>query len=569
MKSRTVIIIFVTLVNFMIAATTFSQEDFTGKETLTISGSVGVDGVVMQGLPGEPISNEAGIYSAKVDYGWSGTVTPQKEGYKFEPPSRMFSNVRADQANQNFAGRLLTITIAGTTGTYGALMLGLPGTPVTDRGGKYTATVEYGWSGTVKPEKEGHIFRPASRTYNSVVADMTREDYVAEKQTLTISGRIAIRGTPIQGVQMRANKGGGSDITDSQGRYSVKVPYGWSGEITLEKEGIAFDPPSESYFNVTTNIKDGMPELSDQARSRTARRSVRSGHATAVIGRERAKVTVIPTTEVKPEEFEATMEDMRVMLHILEKEIPKSSLIEGVFVDYGNFFSSNRRNADAVYLQGYGALFFLEVDFPIASGSQFQQQSIKESEENVDPVWQRARREVFSPQDIAGDNLSRPRHQGDLMTIEALSETLIATLKHASNIRYLNRDEWVILNVVGSTGGVFLPDLSRPVPLGPAVGEARGQSGGGYGAMVGYGRGMGSMMGSSRGGTGGMGGGIGGYGGGGGGYGGIMQFGHPGGDSWQRTTVLTLRVKKADIDAYAKGELNFEQFKQRVQVFTY
>jgi len=54
-----------------------------------------------------------------------------------------------------------------------------------------------------------------------------------------------------------------------------------------------------------------------------------------------------------------------------------------------------------------------------------------------------------------------------------------------------------------------------------------------------------------------------------GGYGGIVQFGHPRGDSWQQTTVLTLRVKKADIDAYAEGELNFEQFKQKVQVFTY
>jgi hypothetical protein len=569
MKSRTAIIIVVTLLSLTIAATTFSQEDIAEKKTFTISGSVGLSGVVVQGLPGEPISDQAGFYSATVDYGWSGTVTPQKEGYEFEPPSRVFSDVRANQANQNFTAGRLTFIIEGSTGIYGALMLGLPGTPVTDMGGKYTAKVDYGWSGTVKPEKEGHIFRPAGRTYNSVAANMTREDYVAEKKTLTISGRIAIRGTPIQGVQVRANKGGGSDITDSQGRYIVKVPYGWSGEITLEKEGFSFDPPSESYFNVTTNIKDGMPELSDQPRSRTSGRSVRSGHATAVIGRERAKVIVIPTTEVKPEEFEATIEDMRVMLHILEKEIPKSSLIEGVFVDYGNFFSSSRRNADAVYLQGYGALFFLEVDFPIASGSQLQQQSIEETEENVDPVWQRARREVFSPQDIAGDNLSRPRHQGDLMTIEALSETLIATLKHASNIRYLNRDEWVILNVVGSTGGVFLPDLSRTVPLGPAVGEAHGQSSGGYGAMVGYGRGMGSMMGSSRGGTGGMGGGMGGYGGGGGGYGGMMQFGYPGGDSWQRTTVLTLRAKKADIDTYAEGELNFEQFKQKVQVFTY
>ena len=34
-------------------------------------------------------------------------------------------------------------------------------------------------------------------------------------------------------------------------------------------------------------------------------------------------------------------------------------------------------------------------------------------------------------------------------------------------------------------------------------------------------------------------------------------------------TVLTIRVKKSDIDAFAAGELDFEQFRQKVQIFTY
>jgi hypothetical protein len=32
---------------------------------------------------------------------------------------------------------------------------------------------------------------------------------------------------------------------------------------------------------------------------------------------------------------------------------------------------------------------------------------------------------------------------------------------------------------------------------------------------------------------------------------------------------MTLRVTRADVDAYAKGQLNQEQFEQRVQVITY
>jgi hypothetical protein len=34
-------------------------------------------------------------------------------------------------------------------------------------------------------------------------------------------------------------------------------------------------------------------------------------------------------------------------------------------------------------------------------------------------------------------------------------------------------------------------------------------------------------------------------------------------------TVLTIQAKKADIDAFARGGLSFEQFQQRVKTFTY
>jgi hypothetical protein len=71
----------------------------------------------------------------------------------------------------------------------------------------------------------------------------------------------------------------------------------------------------------------------------------------------------------------------------------------------------------------------------------------------------------------------------------------------------------------------------------------------------------------------------GGYGGGGysemyggmGGYGGGMMGGMAsyGEMSVPSTTVLTIRAKKSDVDAFAKGELDFEQFQQKVEIFTY
>ena len=39
-------------------------------------------------------------------------------------------------------------------GTNGVTMNGLPGDPVTDANGDYSAAVEYGWSGTVRQKKK-------------------------------------------------------------------------------------------------------------------------------------------------------------------------------------------------------------------------------------------------------------------------------------------------------------------------------------------------------------------------------------------------------------------------------
>ena len=60
--------------------------------------------------------------------------------------------------------------------------------------------------------------------------------------------------TPIQGVLLSADNGGGSDTTDSSGYYEVSVPEGWSGTITPTKLDYTFAPTSRSYSNVTADI---------------------------------------------------------------------------------------------------------------------------------------------------------------------------------------------------------------------------------------------------------------------------------------------------------------------------
>ena len=59
-------------------------------------------GVVMSGLPGNPATDDSGLYTSPVDYDWSGTVTPTLDGYSFTPANRMYISITSDQTSQNY-----------------------------------------------------------------------------------------------------------------------------------------------------------------------------------------------------------------------------------------------------------------------------------------------------------------------------------------------------------------------------------------------------------------------------------------------------------------------------------
>ncbi|MCG2812278.1 MAG: hypothetical protein L6428_12625, partial [Candidatus Aminicenantes bacterium] len=74
---------------------------------MTISGTILFEGsplsdVVMSGLPGNPLTNVSGVYSAIVDYNWSGTVMPTLTGYIFSPLNRVYTNITVSQIDQNY-----------------------------------------------------------------------------------------------------------------------------------------------------------------------------------------------------------------------------------------------------------------------------------------------------------------------------------------------------------------------------------------------------------------------------------------------------------------------------------
>jgi hypothetical protein len=215
-----------------------------------ISGSVGVPGVTMQGLtgPAGPVTtDENGVYTAEVNYGWSGKVTPVKVGYTFVPADKTYAKVTENMTSEDYTGKLLTFTISGSVGLPGVRMTGLGDpAPVSDEKGNYTATVSFGWSGQVMPEKMGYRFEPSVKQY-SAVAKNEKLDYKSYELTFTISGNAGDEGVKMTGLP-------GDPVSKKDRSYSAKVGYGWNGKVTPEKEGREFNPPSVEYPPVTADM---------------------------------------------------------------------------------------------------------------------------------------------------------------------------------------------------------------------------------------------------------------------------------------------------------------------------
>jgi hypothetical protein len=193
-----------------------------------------------------------------------------------------------------------------------------------------------------------------------------------------------------------------------------------------------------------------------------------------------------------------------------------------------------------MYLQGYGALFLMKVDFPLSPPPQAQEEKDTIKEEGIDPVWDRVRREIYEPEKVdIGRRADRPESKYDAEKAENLKTTLIKALKHAANIRSLKPDESVILTITGrgeATGRKIA--TARVLPeRGQILVQERTADGKMIDMLV---QGTSSDVED------------------------VLD-----GLVLSSPAILVIRTKKLDIDEFAKGDLDFDQFRQRTQMLTY
>jgi hypothetical protein len=241
-------------------------------------------------------------------------------------------------------------------------------------------------------------------------------------------------------------------------------------------------------------------------------------------------VLVIPTPDLPAGSVADLTEDLAVMCRIIDKSLTPARASgnfaygtggDGLRYSFGSF-GPRAQGTQGLYLDGYGALFFVPVDYPLVP-TEPQEPAQAKAKDAADTVWS-ATVKVMTGQ--PGEQQSaRPAPAYDPQKVDNLKKAAINTLAHASNIR-MRRPQDVVTLVLGPL------DDSRSWERSGRRGPRMGTS-------------------SSRG-----------------------VFGQAGAGTARATpgkptsALLVMRVTKADVDAFAKGQLTAAQFAEKVQTIS-
>jgi CSLREA domain-containing protein len=221
-------------------------------DVVGIGVDIGVSNVSLSytdGVSKTAMTNSNGGSSFWVERGWSGTVTPSKDGYVFYPMQRSYSNI---QDIQNFGFKAFpACIISGNVGLAGVKITYYSfdtRSVVSDINGNYSfeaaADGQTGYS--VFPSLTGYTFTPVYRVYTQNKNDQKFQNYTVTPITYTISGN-----TGIGGVTLTYFDGSTKSVTsDSSGNYSFTVLYNWSGVVSPSLNGYTFSPANRTYTNI-------------------------------------------------------------------------------------------------------------------------------------------------------------------------------------------------------------------------------------------------------------------------------------------------------------------------------
>ena len=219
-------------------------------------------------------------------------------------------------------------------------------------------------------------------------------------------------------------------------------------------------------------------------------------------------------------------EDLNIMVHLLEKSLEGgfSEAVPAVKMGISMTLSSGSPSARALYLDGFGALFMIKVNFPLIGPDSGEEPKVDEA---ADSEWENARRELFGGTRQAWENTENysPTGDFDAAQVEALKNGLLQTLKNASNIRSLKPEEFVSVTVFGTPSVAHRSRKVKTNTPKPDGSRARDSKRAAETRQLDAGARMG--------------------------------------------TVMTIRVKKSDVDLFAQQKLSLDEFQPKATINSY
>lgn len=246
---------------------------------------------------------------------------------------------------------------------------------------------------------------------------------------------------------------------------------------------------------------------------------------------------VIPTEGMTTEGLLNVNEDMNIMSQIFRSELIRKGIasppVGGLFSAATEYSVTNLGLAaddiKSMYLQGYGALFLIKMDFPLMSLPETPEQPQEPNKGEVDQVWQQTKQMIYEQGVVSVNPSVNQQVKYDTQKVENLKNTLITALKHATNIRAIKPDEAVIIRTIGIGQSIRVLSVKKEENQSLIFYESNGVK---HSAIT-----------SDD----------------------LNDFIK----SLSTPTAIIIRAKKSDIDAFAKGELDFDKFREKVQVFSY
>ena len=198
-------------------------------------------------------------------------------------------------------------------------------------------------------------------------------------------------------------------------------------------------------------------------------------------GSAASRLLVIPGSSERSAPISQTRSELAIMSRLLTKAAnPESNTRASFRFDFGGVSFGEHRELDALYLDGYGAVFLIDVDYPLVAPPKLAATGGKDTNA-TDAAWEVARREVpgvhgagdagrsgvrtftrsgggagmsgfggFGGGSVGGGGApAEVEYQAD--RVKQLTDRLIGALRHASNIKSMLPTDKLVVHVHGQS----------------------------------------------------------------------------------------------------------------------